>query len=62
VSEDRKFALLFAATILAARRLSELGELADRPCPARNVVINDAINRAEAILREIDRRYPPTRQ
>jgi hypothetical protein len=34
VTEERKFELLFAATVLAARKLAELGELADRPCPA----------------------------
>jgi hypothetical protein len=59
MSEDRRFALLFAATILAARRLADLGELADRPCPARDVVIIDAIRRAESILRKIDQLYPP---
>jgi hypothetical protein len=59
VSEERKFALLFAATILAARKLSEIGELANKPCPAREAVIADAIGKAEAILRRIDSLYPP---
>jgi hypothetical protein len=58
VSEDRKFALLFAATILAARKLADLGDLADRPCPAREVVLKDAISKAEMILRKIDSMYP----
>ena len=61
VSEERKFAILFAATILAARRLADLGDLADRPCPARDVVIVDAISKAEAILRKIDSMYPQAR-
>jgi hypothetical protein len=54
VSEERKFALLFAATILAARKLSEIGELADKES-----AIADAIRKAEAILRRIDQMYPP---
>ena len=60
VSEERKFAILFAATILAARKLADLGDLADRPCPAREVVIKDAISKAEMILSKIDRMYPPS--
>jgi hypothetical protein len=36
VSDERTYAILFAATILAARKLSDLGDLADRPCPARD--------------------------
>ena len=58
MTEERKFAILLAATILAARKLADLGELADRPCPARDVVIRDAISRAETILRKIDQLYP----
>jgi hypothetical protein len=35
---DRKFAVLFAATILAARKLSELeAQGITRPCPAREI-------------------------
>jgi hypothetical protein len=38
--EDRKFAVLFAATILAARKLSELeAQGITRPCPAREIII-----------------------
>jgi hypothetical protein len=33
MTEERKYALLFAPTILAARKLAEVG---DRPCPARD--------------------------
>ena len=58
MTEERKFAILLAATILAARKLADLGDLADRPCPARDVVIRDAISRAETILRKIDQLYP----
>jgi hypothetical protein len=57
VSEERKFAILFAGTILAARKLAELGE---EPSPARDIVIADAISKAELILRKIDNLYPPS--
>jgi hypothetical protein len=47
VMEDRKFAVLFAATILAARKLSELeAQGITRPCPAREIIITDAISKA----------------
>jgi hypothetical protein len=59
MDEECKFALLFAATILAARKLADLKELADKPCPAREAVIADAISKAELILRRIDNLYPP---
>jgi nucleoside-triphosphatase THEP1 len=58
--EDRKFALLFAATILAARKLSELeAQGITRPCPARDIIIIDAISKAEEIMRKIEKNYPP---
>jgi len=55
MNEQRKYAILFAATILAARRLNELG---DKPCPARECAISDAITKAEQILKRIDERWP----
>jgi hypothetical protein len=62
VTEERKFTLLFAATILAARKLAELeARLGDRPCPAREVVIADAVSKATEILRRIDGLYPSGR-
>jgi len=53
VDDQRKYALLFAATILAARKLHELG---DKPCPSREYAISDAITKAEAILERIENR------
>jgi hypothetical protein len=53
--EQRKYAILFAATILAARRLQEIG---DKPCPAREAGIVNAIGNAELIVRKIDQRWP----
>jgi len=58
VEENRKYAILFAATILAARKLADLGDLAERPCPAREVVLKDAISKAEMILRKLEALYP----
>ncbi len=53
MDEQRKYALLFAATILAARKLHEIGS---KPCPARECAIADAISNAEQILRKIEER------
>jgi hypothetical protein len=55
MDEPRKYAILFAATILAARKLNELG---DRPSPAREACIADAVSNAEMILRKIEQRWP----
>jgi hypothetical protein len=55
MTEERKHAILFAATILAARKLHELG---DRPSPAREYAVSEAISNAELILRKIDQRWP----
>ena len=50
MDEQRKYAILLAATILAARKLNEIGS---KPCPARECAISDAISNAELILRRI---------
>ena len=55
MDEQRKYAILLAATILAARKLHEVG---DKPCPAREFAIADAIEKAEQILKKIDARWP----
>ena len=44
MEEQRKYAILFAATILAARKLNEIGV---KPCPARECAIADAIENAK---------------
>jgi len=54
MEEQRKYAILFAATILAARKLSD-PDL--KPWP-RAAVIRDAISTANQILEEIDARWP----
>jgi len=49
MEEQRKYAILFAATILAARKLHEIGV---KPCPARECGISDAIENAKRILED----------
>ena len=55
MTEERKHAILFSATILAARELAEIG---DKPCPAREICMEDAFRNAERILQKIDERWP----
>jgi hypothetical protein len=55
MDEQRKYTILFAATILAARELHEIGT---KPCPARECAIGDAIENAKRILEKIDERWP----
>ena len=51
MEEQRKYEILFAATILAVRKLNEIGS---KPCPARECAISDAISNADLILKRID--------
>jgi hypothetical protein len=53
MDEQRKYAILFAATILAARKLNEIGV---KSCPARECAIADAIENAKRILEKIEER------
>jgi len=55
MGEQRKYAILFAATILAARKLNEIGV---KPCPARECGVADAVENAKRILDKIDERWP----
>jgi len=50
--------ILIAASILAARKLAQLGP---RPSPAVEACISDAITTAEKILQRIDARWPTER-
>jgi len=59
VDEGRKRVLLIAASILAARKLSQFD--GNRKVPATISAIADAIRWAEEILKEIDQRWPDTR-
>ena len=53
MTEERKHAILFAATILAARKLNDTGST---PW-ANECAINDAIQKAERILEKIDEKW-----
>jgi hypothetical protein len=55
MTERRRFAILFAATILAARKLNELDST--RPSPAKFTAVDRAIEHAKFILDRIDQRW-----
>ena len=56
MEESRKRALLIAASILAARKLAKYEPGAR--IPATKVAVTDALQWAEQIMREIDKRWP----
>jgi hypothetical protein len=60
MSEERKFAILFAATILSARKLAQL-EDPDKLSPKKVAVVDTAIRHAAYIMQEIDRKWPGNR-
>ena len=57
MTEDRKYVLLFAATILAARKLASLDSKAG-PTPAKICAVETAIDQAKFILDRIEARWP----
>jgi hypothetical protein len=56
VTEERKFAILFAATILAARKLIDMDP--NKPNMAKGYFVDRAIDDASFILERIDRKWP----
>lgn len=54
MTEERKHAILFAATLLCARKLIELDP--DRPSPAEVAAVENAISQVKFILDAIDRK------
>jgi hypothetical protein len=56
VTEERKFAILFAATILAVRKLIDMDP--DKPNMAKVFFVDRAIDDAVFILERIDARWP----
>jgi len=56
VTEERKFAILFAATILAARKLIDMDP--NKPNMAKGYFVDKAIDDAVFILERIDERWP----
>jgi len=57
MEEQRKQAILFAATILSARRIQE-SITSDKPDIAKQFYIDRAISEAAFILERIDKRWP----
>jgi hypothetical protein len=58
MDEQRKHAILFAATLLSARKLIE-GMEQNRPNFANRELVDKAIGEAAFILERIDARWPP---
>ena len=56
ISEERKYAILFAATLLAARKLIDLDPY--KPNMAKGFFVDRAIDDAVFILEKIDERWP----
>jgi hypothetical protein len=54
MTEERKYAILFAPTLLCARKLIELDS--DRPSPAKVAAVENAISQDAFILECIDRK------
>lgn len=57
MEEQRKYAILFAATILCARKLIEAMD-SDKPYMAKQYFVDKAINEASFVLEQIDKRWP----
>ena len=57
MTEERKHAILFAATLLCARKLIETID-SDRPNLAKQHFVDRAIGEAEFILQRIDKKHP----
>jgi hypothetical protein len=56
MSEERKHAILFAATLLSARKLIEMDP--DKPNMAKGYFVDKAIDDAVFILKRIDKKWP----
>jgi hypothetical protein len=57
MTEERKHAVLFAATLLCARKLVETMK-SDKPKFAKQFFVDKAIDEAAFILERIDRKWP----
>jgi hypothetical protein len=57
MTEERKHAILFAATILSARKLIDCIE-SDKPNFAKDYFVKKAINEAVFVLERIDKKWP----
>lgn len=57
VTEERKHAILFAATLLSARKIIDALD-SSKPNPGKDFFIDKALKEASAILEKIDQRWP----
>ncbi|MGB8473265.1 MAG: hypothetical protein WCE61_04160 [Candidatus Acidiferrum sp.] len=57
MTEERKHAILFAATLLSARKLIDSIE-SDKPNFAKQYWVDKAINEATFVLERIDKKWP----
>jgi hypothetical protein len=57
MTEERKHAILFAATLLSARRLIESIHL-DKPNFAKQYFVDRAVDEAAFVMERIDKRWP----
>ncbi len=57
MTDERKYALLSAATILCARKLAATSNTTG-PTPAKICAVEDAIDQAKFILDRIEARWP----
>jgi hypothetical protein len=57
MTEERKHAILFAATLLSARKMIEIMD-SDKPNLAKQYFVDKAIDEAALILERIDRKWP----
>jgi hypothetical protein len=57
MTEERKHAILFAATLLCARKLIETME-SDKPNFAKQYFVDKAVEEASFILERIDKKWP----
>jgi hypothetical protein len=57
MTEERKHAILFAATLLCARKLTETID-SDKPNLAKQYFVDRAVDEVAFILERIDRKWP----
>jgi hypothetical protein len=57
MTEERKHAILFAATLLCARKLIDVIE-SDKPNFAKDYFVQKAINEAAFVMEKIDKKWP----
>ncbi len=57
MTEERKHAILFAATLLCARKLIETIE-SDKPNFAKQYFVDRAVEEAAFVLERIDKKWP----